>query len=59
LTVPDCLLAKQTIRELRDLADFSVFHLLLFSRFRPKLGFGRPMGGGHVLLNFNEVHVRG
>jgi hypothetical protein len=33
--------------------------VLLFSRFRPQLGFGRPMGGGHVLLNFNEVHVRG
>jgi hypothetical protein len=33
--------------------------LLLFSRFRPKLGFGRPMGGGRVLLNFNEVRVRG
>jgi hypothetical protein len=33
--------------------------LLLFSRFRPQLGFGRPMGGGRVLLNFNEVRVRG
>lgn len=33
--------------------------VLLFSRFRPQLGFGRPMGGGHVLLNFNQVHVRG
>jgi len=33
--------------------------LLLFSRFRPQLGFGRPMGGGRVLLNFSEVRVRG
>lgn len=33
--------------------------VLLFSRFRPQLGFGRPMGGGRVLLNFSEVHVRG
>lgn len=33
--------------------------VLLFSRFRPQLGFGRPMGGGRVLLSFNEVHVRG
>ena len=33
--------------------------LLLFSRFRPQLGFGRPMGGGTVLLNFSEVRVRG
>ncbi len=43
--------------------DVAVQHqidqVLLFSRFRPKLGFGRPMGGGRVLLNFNEVHVRG
>jgi Putative zinc-finger len=33
--------------------------VLLFSRFRPQLGFGRPMAGGRVLLNFNEVRVRG
>jgi hypothetical protein len=33
--------------------------VLLFSRFRPQLGFGRPMGGGRVLLSFSEVRVRG
>ncbi len=33
--------------------------VLLFSRFRPQFGFGRPMGGGRVLLNFNQVRVRG
>lgn len=33
--------------------------LLLFSRFRPQLSFGRPMDGGHVLLSFSEVRVRG
>lgn len=33
--------------------------VLLFSRFRPELSFGVPMSGGHVLLSFNEVHVRG
>jgi len=33
--------------------------VLLFSRFRPQSEFGRPMGGGRVLLNFNEVRVRG
>ena len=33
--------------------------VLLFSRFRPKLGFGRPMGGGRVLLSFSDVRVRG
>jgi len=33
--------------------------VLMFSRFRPQLGFGRPMGGGRLLLNFSGVHVRG
>jgi anti-sigma factor RsiW len=33
--------------------------ILLFSRFRPQSEFGRPMGGGRVLLNFSEVRVRG
>ncbi len=33
--------------------------VLLFSRFRPQIGFGRPMGGGRVLLSFSEVRVRG
>ena len=33
--------------------------VLLFSRFRPQFTFGRPIDGGHVLLSFNEVRVRG
>jgi len=33
--------------------------VLLFSQFRPQLGFGRPMGGGRVLLSFSEVRVHG
>jgi hypothetical protein len=33
--------------------------VLLFSRFRPQLSFGRPMAGGRVLLSFSEVRVRG
>ncbi|HXW61106.1 MAG TPA: zf-HC2 domain-containing protein [Candidatus Acidoferrales bacterium] len=33
--------------------------VLLFSRFRPQSEFGRPMGGGRVLLHFSEVRVRG
>ncbi|MGB0035812.1 MAG: anti-sigma factor [Candidatus Acidiferrales bacterium] len=33
--------------------------VLLFSRFRPQLSFGRPTGGGRVLLSFSEVRVRG
>ena len=33
--------------------------VLLFSRFRPQMGFGRPMNGGRVILGFSEVRVRG
>jgi hypothetical protein len=33
--------------------------LLIFSRFRPMLSFGRPTAGGHVVLSFSAVHVRG
>ena len=33
--------------------------LLLFSRFRPMLSFGRPIAGGHVVLSFSAIHVRG
>ena len=33
--------------------------LLMFSRFRPMMSFGRPTGGGHVVLSFSEVRVRG
>jgi hypothetical protein len=33
--------------------------VLLFSRFRPMLSFGRPTPGGHVVISFSAVHVRG
>jgi hypothetical protein len=33
--------------------------VLLFSRFRPRISFGRPTDGGRVLLSFSEVQVRG
>ncbi len=33
--------------------------MLLFSRFRPMLSFGRPTSGGHVILSFSAVHIRG
>jgi hypothetical protein len=43
--------------------DVAVKHqidqVLLFSRFRPELSFGRPTDGGRVLLSFSEVRVRG
>jgi len=33
--------------------------LLFFYRFRPMLSFGRPTSGGHVVLSFSAVRVRG
>jgi Putative zinc-finger len=33
--------------------------MLILSRFRPMLSFGRPTAGGHVVLSFSAVHVRG
>jgi hypothetical protein len=33
--------------------------VLIFSRFRPMLSFGRPTAGGHVVLSFSAIHVRG
>lgn len=33
--------------------------VLMFSRFTPMLSFGRPTAGGHVILSFSAVHVRG
>jgi len=33
--------------------------MLIFSRFRPMMSFGRPIAGGHVVLSFSAVHVRG
>jgi hypothetical protein len=41
--------------ELRHQLD----QMLFFSRFRPMLSFGRPTAGGHVVLSFSAVHVRG
>ncbi len=33
--------------------------MLLFSRFRPMMSFGRPTSGGHVILSFSAVRIRG
>ena len=33
--------------------------MLLFSRFHPMTSFGRPTSGGHVILSFSAVRVRG
>jgi hypothetical protein len=41
--------------ELRHQLD----QMLIFSRFRPMLSFGRPTSCGHVVLSFSAIHVRG
>jgi hypothetical protein len=33
--------------------------VMLFSRFRPQMNFGRPTSGGRVVLGFSRVLVRG
>ena len=49
------ILSGPTSLELRHQLD----QLLLFSRFSPMLSFGRPTAGGHVVLSFSAVRVRG
>jgi hypothetical protein len=33
--------------------------VVLFSRFRPEMSFGRPTSGGRVVLSFSQIRVRG
>ena len=49
------ILSGPTSQELRRHLD----QMLLFSRFSPMLFFGRPTAGGHVVLSFSAVRVRG
>ncbi len=42
-----------------DASQRQLDQLMLFSRFRPQTNFGRPRDGGHVVLNFSTVRVRG
>jgi hypothetical protein len=43
---------NETIRRQLDL-------VLLFSRFRPQMSFGRFTAGGHVVLSFSDISVHG
>lgn len=49
------ILSGPASTELRHELD----QMLLFSRFKPMMSFGRPTSGGHVILSFNAVRVRG
>ncbi len=45
----------------RDDAELrrQIDQVMLFSRFRPQMSFGRPTAGGRVVLGFSQVRVRG
>jgi hypothetical protein len=49
------ILSGPTSTDMRHQLD----QMLLFSRFRPMLSFGRPTAGGHVILSFSAVRIRG
>ena len=49
------IISGPTSSDLRHQLD----QMLLFSRFRPMMSFGRPTAGGHVILSFSAVRVRG
>jgi len=66
------LIVDATLNELGQVVSYTILagpndaavrhqldQVLLFSRFRPQISFGRPMPGGRVILNFSEVRVRG
>ncbi len=69
---PSGLLLEATLNAQGEVVDYKILsgpesvdvhhqidQLLMFSRFRPQMNFGRPMDGGRVLLSFSEVRVRG
>lgn len=49
------ILSGPKSRDIRHQLD----QMLLFSRFRPMMSFGRPTAGGHVILSFSAVRIRG
>lgn len=72
LALPHGLLLDVTVDQHGQMAGYQILsgpksldlrhqldQMLLFSRFRPMLSFGRPTAGGHVILSFSAVRVRG
>jgi len=72
LSLPHGLLLDVTVNAQGQMVDYQILsgpdsavmrrqldQVLLFSRFRPMLAFGRPTSGGHVVLSFSAVRVRG
>jgi anti-sigma factor RsiW len=72
LSAPHGLLIDVTVDAQGQMADYQILsgpngtdlrhkldQILLFSRFRPMMSFGRPTNGGHVILSLSAVRVRG
>jgi hypothetical protein len=72
LSLPHGLLIDVTVDKNGQMAGYQIIsgphsvdlrhqldQMLLFSRFRPMMSFGRPTSGGHVILSFSAVRVRG
>jgi hypothetical protein len=72
LALPHDLLLDVTVDAQGQMTDYQILsgasslelrrqldQMLLFSRFSPMLSFGRPTAGGHVILSFSAIHVRG
>ena len=72
LSLPHGLLLDVTVDAQGHMTDYQILsgpsslelrrqldQMLLFSRFSPMLSFGRPTSGGHVVVSFSAVRVRG
>ena len=69
---PHALLVEATVNAQGEVVNYQILagpddrvirrqldQVLLFSRFRPQMSFGRPTPGGRVVLSFSEVRVKG
>jgi len=72
LSLPHGLLVDVTVDQHGQMLDYQILagpdsrdmrhqlnQMLLFSRFRPMMSFGQKVAGGHVILSFSAVRVRG
>jgi hypothetical protein len=72
LALPHALMVDVTVDANGQMMDYQIIsgprttqmqhelnQMLLFSRFNPMRSFGRPTAGGHVILSFSAVRVRG
>ena len=71
-TGPHALLVEATVNAQGEVVNYQILagpddrvvrrqldQVLLFSRFRPQMSFGRPTPGGRVVLSFSEIRVKG